>query len=99
MMVIDFCVEQWREVQRKANLSYNCHCDRIFSSRLIHLLYSRTYMLYSDYAAHLSITLTARWRGKVRPFLREHFALVFHHHHFLDHNSLTVPKAHFYLTC
>ena len=31
VMVIDSRAEEWREVQRKANLSYDCHCNRIFS--------------------------------------------------------------------
>lgn len=56
-------------------------------------------MPYSDYAAHLSITNAARLSGNAGPFPLDHLPLVFHHHDFLDHNSLSLslPARQFYL--
>lgn len=92
VMVIDSYVERWREVQREANLSYDCHCNRIFSPRIIRSLYSSAYMPYSDYAAHLSITTTG-WSRKDLPLVYERLQLVFHHCDFLDHTSLSLSPS------
>lgn len=58
VMVIDSRAVRRREVQRKANLSYDCHCNRIFSPDSSIRPTVARYAPYSDYDAHLSITKT-----------------------------------------